>query len=39
MDAEDHLVSKTILSQKFGSLDCRPGPVKFGQTFKNTPTL
>ena len=37
IDADDHLVSKKILSQKNGSLDWRP--VKVGQKLKNTPTL
>ena len=39
IDAGDHLVSKTILSQNFDSLDWRSGPVKFGQNFKNIHTL
>ena len=30
-DAEDHIVSQTSLSQNFGPLDLRPGPVKVGQ--------
>jgi len=30
-DADDHLVSKKILSEKNGSLDWRPGPGKVGQ--------
>ena len=37
-DANDRLVSKKI-EPKNGSLDWRPGPVKVGQKFKNTPTL
>jgi len=36
---DDHLVSPKSLSENFGSLDWRPGPVKVGQIFKNTPTL
>jgi len=36
IDAGDHLVSKKSLSQNFGPLDWRPGPVKFGQ---KTPPL
>jgi len=39
IDAGDHLVSKKSLSQNFGSLDWRPGPVKVGQKTENTPTL
>jgi len=39
IDAGDHVVSKKGLSQIFGSLDWRSGPVKVGQKFKNTPTL
>ena len=39
IDADDRLVSKTILSQKSGSLDWRPGSVKFCQIFKNAPLL
>jgi len=38
-DAGDHLVSKTSLSQNFGPLDWRPGPVKIGKKNKNTPAL
>jgi len=30
-------MSKKSLSQNFGSLDWRPGPVKIGQKLKNTP--
>jgi len=30
IDAGDHVVSTKGLSQNFGSLDWRPGPVKFG---------
>jgi len=30
-------MSKKSLSQNFGSLDWRPGPVKVGQKLKNTP--
>jgi len=37
IDAGDHLVSKKSLSQNFGPLDWRPGPVKIGQKNKNTP--
>jgi len=37
IDAGDHLVSKKSLSQNFGQLDWRPGPVKIGQKNKNTP--
>jgi len=33
------IVSKTVLSQNFGSLDWRPEPVTVGQKVKNTPTL
>jgi len=36
IDSDDHLVSKQILSHKIDSLDWRPGPVKVGQTLKNT---
>jgi len=36
-DAEDHLVSNKSLSQNFGSLDWRPGPVKVGQKTKTPP--
>jgi len=32
-DADDRLLSKTILRQKNGALDWRPGPVKVGQKF------
>ena len=39
IDAEDRLVSKKGLSQNFGSLDWRPGPVKIGQKKQNPPTL
>jgi len=39
IDAGDHLVSKTSLSQNFGLLDWRPGPVKVGQKTQNTPNL
>jgi len=39
IDAGDLVVSKKSFSQNFGSLDWRPGPVKVGQKFKNTPTL
>jgi len=35
IDAGDHVASKQALSQNLGSLDWRPGPVKFGQKFKN----
>ena len=38
-DADDHLVSKTILSQKNGSLHWRPGPGKVGQKRRNMPSL
>jgi len=38
-DADDHLVSKTILSQKNGSLHWRPGPSKVGQKRRNMPSL
>jgi len=34
---DDHPVSKKSLSQNFGLLDWRPGPVKVGQHCKNTP--
>jgi len=37
--AGDHLVSTTKLSQNFGPLDWRPGPVKVCQKNTNTPTL
>jgi len=36
-DADDHLVSKTSLSQKQCSLDWHPGTSKFGQKWKNMP--
>ena len=39
IDAGDHLVSKTSLSQNFVPLDWRPGSVKVGQNPQNTPTL
>ena len=39
IDAGDHVVSKTSLSQNFGPLDCCPGPVKVGQKTQNIPTL
>jgi len=39
IDAGDHLVSKTSVSQNFSPLDWRPRPVKIGQKNKNTPTL
>jgi len=39
IDAGDHLVFKKRLSQNFGPLDWRPGPVKVGQKKRNTPTL
>jgi len=39
MDVGDHVVSNKSLSQNCVSLDWRPGPVKVGQKFKNTPTL
>jgi len=39
IDAGDHLVSKKSLSQNFGPLDWRPGPVKVGQKTQNTPIL
>jgi len=39
IDAGNHLVFKKRLSQNFGPLDWRPGPVKFGQKKRNTPTL
>jgi len=39
MDAKDYLVFKKRLSQNFGQLDWRPGPVKIGQKNKNTSTL
>jgi len=39
IDARDHAVSKKGLSQNFGSLDWRPGPVKISQNIKNTPIL
>jgi len=38
IDAGDHLVSKKM-SQNFGPLDWRPGPVKVGQKTQITPTL
>jgi len=38
-DADDHLVSKTILSQKSGSLHWRPRPSKVGQKRRNMPSL
>jgi len=37
IDAGDHLVFKTSLSQNFGLLDWRPGLVKVGQKIQNTP--
>jgi len=39
IDAGDHLVSKKSLSQNFGSLVWRPGPVKVGQKNKDTTIL
>jgi len=39
IDAGDYGVSKKSLSQNFGSLNWRPGPVKIGQKFKNSPNL
>jgi len=39
IDAGYHLVSKKSLSQNFGPLDWRPGPIKVGQKNKNTTTL
>jgi len=39
IDAGGLVVSTKSLSKNFGSLDWRPGPVKVGQKFKNTPTL
>jgi len=39
IDARDHLVSKQSLSQNFGQLDWRPGPVKVGQKKTKTPPL
>jgi len=39
IDAGGHLVSKKSLSQNFGPLHWRPGPVKFGQKNKNIPIL
>ena len=39
IDAGDHVAFKTGLSQNFGLLDWRPGPVKFGPKFNNTPIL
>jgi len=35
----DHLVSKKSLSQNFGPLDWRPGPVKVGQKTQNKKSL
>jgi len=37
IDAEDHLVSKTSLSQNFGLLYWRSGPVKVGKESKTPP--
>ena len=37
IDAGDHLLSKKSLSQNFGPLDQRPGPVKVGQKPKTPP--
>ena len=37
IDAGDHLVSKKSLSQNFGPLDWRPGPVKVGQKKNKKP--
>ena len=39
IDAGDRVVSKKGLNQNCGSLDWRPGPIKIGQKFKNTPIL
>jgi len=39
IDTGDHLVSKKSLSQNFGPLDWRPGPVKVGQKTQNTLAL
>jgi len=39
IDAGGHLISKNSFSQNFGLLDWRPGPIKFDQKNKNTPTL
>jgi len=39
IDAGDHLVFKKRLSQNFGALDWRPGPVKVSQKKRNTPNL
>ena len=39
IDAGAHLVFKKRLSQNFGPLDWRPGPVKVGQKKRNTPSL
>jgi len=38
-DVDDCLVSKTILSQKNGSLNWCPWPGKIGQKFKNISSL
>jgi len=37
IDAGDHLISRQSLSQNFGPLDWRPGPVKVGQKPKTPP--
>jgi len=39
IDAGDHLGFKKRLSQNYGPLDWRPGPVKVDQKNRNTPTL
>ena len=39
IDVGDHVVFKKRLSQNFGTLDWRPGPVKVSQKKRNTPTL
>jgi len=39
INAGDHLVFKTSLSQNFGPWDWRPGPVKVGQKTESAPTL
>jgi len=38
-DADDHLVSKTFLSQKDGSLDGHPGPGDVCEKCKSMPSL
>jgi len=39
IDADFHLVSNKILSQKNGSMGWSPGPAKDGQNFQNMSSL